>query len=180
MKLHLGAKAAAIVEDVNSSFMDIDIGLGMTVTSNESSVLNGNGRGNFSDVDSDILGDIFCAGLEAQTNPETSFMICGVLTLVINTFGILGNCVSLCILSKSFAKVSIMLYLIGLSVCDTAMLVVDIFCFVLPVIFRYYQSFNYYTNVLIPSIAPYAYPFADFGKFCFQPHVEGICLWTSH
>ena len=160
----LGPIAMAIVADGSgdSSFMNTSAVI--NETSSTSILLNGYGD-NVSESDSDILGDIFCAGLESQTNPETSFMICGCLTLLINTLGILGNCISLCILSTSFAKVSILLYLIGLSVCDTAMLLVDIFCFVLPVIFRYYRIFHYYTNILIPSIAPYAYPFADFGKF---------------
>lgn len=79
---------------------------------------------------------------------------------VIGVFGILGNVISMVILSRPQMKSSINYLLIGLARCDTVLIVTSVLLFGLPVVYPATgHLFNYYFKVY-PLIAPVVYPIA--------------------
>ncbi|XP_050521591.1 FMRFamide receptor [Daktulosphaira vitifoliae] len=88
------------------------------------------------------------------------FIAYGILLNVIGVFGILGNVISMIILSRPQMKSSINYLLIGLARCDTVLIITSILLFGLPIIYpSTTYLFNYYFKVY-PLIAPVVYPIA--------------------
>ncbi|KAL5240400.1 hypothetical protein ACI65C_007810 [Semiaphis heraclei] len=88
------------------------------------------------------------------------FITYGVMLNVIGVFGILGNVISMVILSRPQMKSSINYLLIGLARCDTVLIITSMLLFGLPVIYPATgHLFNYYFKVY-PLIAPVVYPIA--------------------
>jgi len=97
---------------------------------------------------------------EDDYNLLFEFITYGVLLNVIGLFGILGNVISMVILSRPQMKSSINYLLIGLARCDTVLIVTSILLFGLPVVYPATgHLFNYYFKVY-PLIAPVVYPIA--------------------
>lgn len=78
------------------------------------------------------------------------FVTYGVLLNVIGVFGILGNVISMVILSRPQMKSSINYLLIGLARCDTVLIITSVLLFGLPVVYPTTgHLFNYYFKVSI-------------------------------
>lgn len=75
------------------------------------------------------------AGDEEDYNLLFEFIAYGVLLNVIGVLGILGNIISMIILSRPQMKSSINYLLIGLARCDTVLIITSIILFGLPVIY---------------------------------------------
>lgn len=84
-----------------------------------------NYSGNASDNDSDNGGPFEC-NQEVNANSLSDFVVYGVFVNLIALFGILGNTVSMIILSRPQMKSSINYLLIGLARCDTALIVIAV------------------------------------------------------
>ncbi|XP_022178946.1 FMRFamide receptor [Myzus persicae] len=109
---------------------------------------------------------VFCPVFEGDGTDEDDynllfeFITYGVLLNVIGVFGILGNVISMVILSRPQMKSSINYLLIGLARCDTVLIVTSVLLFGLPVVYPATgHLFNYYFKVY-PLIAPVVYPIA--------------------
>nr|CAD7581253.1 unnamed protein product [Timema californicum] len=88
------------------------------------------------------------------------FITNGVLLNVIGVLGILGNIISMIILSRPQMKSSINYLLIGLARCDTVLILTSLLLFGLPAIFSYTGClFTYYVKVY-PHLAPVLFPLA--------------------
>ncbi|XP_050442206.1 FMRFamide receptor [Adelges cooleyi] len=88
------------------------------------------------------------------------FITYGILLNVIGVFGILGNVISMIILSRPQMKSSINYLLIGLARCDTVLIITSMLLFGLQSIYpSTTYLFNYYYKVY-PLIAPVVYPIA--------------------
>lgn len=63
---------------------------------------------------------------EINTNSLSDFIIYGVFVNLISLFGIIGNSISMIILSRPQMKSSINYLLIGLARCDTVLLIISV------------------------------------------------------
>lgn len=89
-----------------------------------------------------------------------TFIVNGILLNLIGILGILGNIISMIILSRPQMRCSINCLLIGLARIDTVLIITSILLFGLPGIYPYTGLlFNYYYKVL-PHIVPVLYPLA--------------------
>lgn len=100
------------------------------------------------------------AAVEDDYNLLFEFVAYGVLLNVIGVFGILGNVISMIILSRPQMKSSINYLLIGLARCDTVLIVTSIILFGLPVIYPTTNRLFVYYFKVYPLIAPVVYPIA--------------------
>uniref|UniRef100_A0A2S2NHQ1 FMRFamide receptor n=1 Tax=Schizaphis graminum TaxID=13262 RepID=A0A2S2NHQ1_SCHGA len=123
----------------------------------------GGSDGNWSSHD-ETTAVVFCPLFEGTDEDDYSllfeFVTYGVLLNVIGVFGILGNVISMVILSRPQMKSSINYLLIGLARCDTVLIITSMLLFGLPVVYPATgHLFNYYFKVY-PLIAPVVYPIA--------------------
>ncbi len=88
------------------------------------------------------------------------FVVYSVLLNVIGIFGIVGNIISMIILSRPQMKSSINYLLIGLARCDTVLIITSILLFGLPSINDTTQHLFIYDSKIYPMIAPVVYPVA--------------------
>ncbi|KAF0773995.1 FMRFamide receptor [Aphis craccivora] len=137
---------------------------GLTTVGNRSSspFPEWSGGGNWSSQNETtaILCPLFESTDDDDYNLLFEFVTYGVLLNVIGVFGILGNVISMVILSRPQMKSSINYLLIGLARCDTVLIVTSMLLFGLPVVYPATgHLFNYYFKVY-PLIAPVVYPIA--------------------
>ncbi|XP_066151033.1 FMRFamide receptor [Euwallacea fornicatus] len=101
-----------------------------------------------------------CLGEQSHNLNFFRFATNGVLLNIIGAFGIVGNLISVIILSRPQLRSSINYLLIGLATVDTVLIVTSILLFGLPGIYPYSGAlFNYYFKVY-PHIAGVVYPLA--------------------
>jgi Serpentine type 7TM GPCR chemoreceptor Srw len=81
------------------------------------------------------------------------FLIKGVLLGVVSLLGILGNVLTMVILSRPQMRSSINCLLVGLARCDAALLVAAILLFSLPCVAAYTGCLPQYTFYVYPYIA---------------------------
>ena len=92
-------------------------------------------------------------------NIAFEFVVHGVLLCVVGLMGLIGNFISIIILSRPQMKSSINTILIGLVSCDSLLIVTSIFLFSFTV-FRHTGNeffWDYYSNIY-PYILPIVYP----------------------
>ncbi|XP_055607472.1 FMRFamide receptor-like [Uranotaenia lowii] len=88
------------------------------------------------------------------------FWIGGVVMNIIALLGILGNILSMVILSRPQMRSSINYLLIGLARCDTIVILTSMLLFGLPAIYPYTGYLFYYYYVIHPVISPVVFPLA--------------------
>ena len=89
------------------------------------------------------------------------FVVHGILINSVGVLGLLGNVVSIVVLSRPQMKSSINTLLIGLVGCDSLLIITSIFMFCFTV-FRYTGSdfFHDYYWTVYPYVVPFVYPVA--------------------
>ncbi|XP_011144276.1 FMRFamide receptor [Harpegnathos saltator] len=97
---------------------------------------------------------------EVNTYGLSDFIIYGVLINLIGLFGILGNTISMIILSRPQMKSSINYLLIGLARCDTVLIIVAMLIYGLPAIYTYTGLLFHYKFIVYPKIIKFLYPFS--------------------
>ncbi|RZF41707.1 hypothetical protein LSTR_LSTR012737 [Laodelphax striatellus] len=103
---------------------------------------------------------------ELQRQQEQSiyfaFITNGVMLNVVAILGIIGNIISMIILSRPQMKSSINYLLIGLARCDTVLILTSIFLFGLPPIYDYTHTelLRTYNAKIYPCLTPYIFPLA--------------------
>lgn len=104
--------------------------------------------------------DTSCIERQEEWMEFYRFIVNGVLLNLIGILGILGNVISMIILSRPQMRSSINCLLIGLARIDTVLIITSILLFGLPGIYPYTGlMFTYYYKVL-PHIVPVVYPLA--------------------
>lgn len=88
------------------------------------------------------------------------FWICGVLLNLVGLLGILGNILSMVILSRPQMRSSINYLLIGLARCDTILILTSMLLFGIPTIYPYTGYLFFYYYYIFPRISPYIFPIA--------------------
>ncbi|XP_046985417.1 FMRFamide receptor [Schistocerca americana] len=88
------------------------------------------------------------------------FVAYGVLLNLIGIFGIVGNIISMIILSRPQMRSSINYLLIGLARCDTVLIVTSVLLFGLPAIYGYTGMLMAYFYYVYPLVAPIVFPVA--------------------
>ncbi|KAL3277877.1 hypothetical protein HHI36_013218 [Cryptolaemus montrouzieri] len=88
------------------------------------------------------------------------FLTNGLLLNIIGLLGIIGNIISMIILSRPQMRSSINYLLIGLARIDTALIITSILLFGLPGIYPYSGMLFTYYYVIYPQIVPVVYPLA--------------------
>lgn len=108
-----------------------------------------------------------CCGIggEDDDGPEDynllfEFIAYGLVLNVVGVFGILGNVISMIILSRPQMKSSINYLLIGLARCDTVLIVTSILLFGLPIIYPTTNHLFIYYYKVYPLITPVVFPIA--------------------
>ncbi|CAD7003237.1 FMRFamide receptor [Ceratitis capitata] len=93
-------------------------------------------------------------------DPDTclEFWVCGVVLNVVGIFGIVGNIISMIILSRPQMRSSINYLLIGLARCDTTLIITSMLLFGIPCVYPYSGYFFYYYNYVYPFISPSVFP----------------------
>ena len=84
----------------------------------------------------------------------------GILLNLVGLLGILGNILSMIILSRPQMRSSINYLLIGLARCDTVLILTSMLLFGIPAIHPYTGYLEYYYYYLYPIISPIVYPIA--------------------
>ncbi|KAJ8978114.1 hypothetical protein NQ317_015924 [Molorchus minor] len=97
-----------------------------------------------------------------NTDPEPAklfrFVANGLLITIIGVLGLLGNIISMIILSRPQMRSSINYLLIGLARIDTVLIITSILLFGLPGIYPYSGCMFTYYYVVYPYIAPCVFP----------------------
>lgn len=88
------------------------------------------------------------------------FWLCGVVLNIVGVIGILGNVLSMVILSRPQMRSSINYLLIGLARCDTVLIITSILLFGFRSIYPYTGYFFVYNYYIYPHIAPFVFPLA--------------------
>lgn len=88
------------------------------------------------------------------------FWLSGVLLNLVGIVGILGNILSMVILSRPQMRSSINYLLIGLARCDTVLIVTSMLLFGFRSIYPYTGYMFIYNYHIYPQIAPYVFPLA--------------------
>ncbi|CAG9575309.1 unnamed protein product [Danaus chrysippus] len=108
------------------------------------------------------------APLECDTDLDVSpsdklfrFVVHGVLLNAIGAGGLLGNGLSVLVLSRPQMRSSINCLLVGLAACDTVLIFTSIMLFGLTAIYPYTGAMRYYYYHVSPHLTPYAYPIAN-------------------
>ncbi|EDV50355.1 FMRFamide receptor [Drosophila erecta] len=102
-----------------------------------------------------ICEDVYNPLLE---NNRIEFWVCGVLINIVGVLGILGNIISMIILSRPQMRSSINYLLTGLARCDTVLIITSILLFGIPSIYPYTGHFFGYYNYVYPFISPAVFP----------------------
>ncbi|CAD5116431.1 DgyrCDS5321 [Dimorphilus gyrociliatus] len=90
----------------------------------------------------------------------------GVSGSLISALGLLGNVLSIIVLSDHRFRSSTSVYLICLAVVDMLVLVSMLLCFSLPAISNYTDQLDFYNSEIFPRMNPYAYPLALTAQTC--------------
>lgn len=93
-------------------------------------------------------------------NTAIEFWVCGICLNIVGLMGIIGNIISIVILSRPQMRSSINYLLIGLACCDTALIITSVLLFGIPSIYPYTGLFFYYYNYIYPLMSPALFPVA--------------------
>lgn len=104
---------------------------------------------------------ISCLERESPATEFYQFITNGILLNVIGFFGILGNIISMIILSRPQMRSSINYLLIGLARIDIALIITSILLFGLPGIYPYTGTMFTYFYIVCPHMVPVVYPLAN-------------------
>lgn len=102
-----------------------------------------------------------CLERESPATEFYRFITNGILLNVIGFFGILGNIISMIILSRPQMRSSINYLLIGLARIDIGLIITSILLFGLPGIYPYTGMMFTYFYYVYPHIVPVVYPLAN-------------------
>ncbi|XP_034481353.1 FMRFamide receptor [Drosophila innubila] len=91
-------------------------------------------------------------------NNLIEFWVCGVILNIVGVLGILGNVISMIILSRPQMRSSINYLLTGLARCDTMLIISSMLLFGIPSIYPYTGTFFGYYNYVYPFISPAMFP----------------------
>lgn len=125
---------------------------------------------------------------------KLDFWISGIALNTIGFIGIIGNILSMIILSQSQMHSSITYLLIGLARCDTIFIITSMLMYGFTEIHRYTKYFFNYFYFGYPQIAPYIYPLANIAQtasiyltlmisleryvaVCHPLHVKSLCTY---
>ncbi|KAF6205267.1 hypothetical protein GE061_019436 [Apolygus lucorum] len=122
---------------------------------------------NFSFAENETIDESGCIGDEDLESEDESrllfeFISYGILLNIVGLFGIMGNVVSMIILTRPQMKSSINYLLTGLARCDTVLILTSIFLFGIPAVYRYSKTpflFDYYYRIY-PFLSKVLYPVA--------------------
>jgi hypothetical protein len=92
--------------------------------------------------------------------PEYEFWSNGILLNLVGFLGVLGNILSMIILSRPQMRSSINYLLIGLARCDTILILTSMLLFGIPAIYPYTGYLRFYYFRLLPDISHVVYPLA--------------------
>jgi len=107
--------------------------------------------------------DTFCDSGEVGTE-FVHFLICGLLQSIIHVLGLLANICTLLVLRKPDSHAAVYVFLIGLVLSDSFILITNGFSFILPQLCKYIGLAPAFTTIVAPSIAPYFYPLVNIGN----------------
>lgn len=160
---------AVIVSD--SDFMDLNmINLIMknTTTSSDNYMLNSYNMAMSSSPSSISPSPILNAEDRCIASPPNiplySFIIAGILTGIICIIGLIGNFFSTVVLIKSQLSVSVNLLLLGLTFCDTLVIIYSFLTFVIPPWLGFFSIGFWYLRDAFPLMGPFLLPLGHFGN----------------
>lgn len=107
-----------------------------------------------------LEGCVSDAGVE-PADQLFRFVVHGVLLNAIGAGGLLGNALSVLVLSRPQMRSSINCLLVGLAACDTVLILTSVLLFGLTAVFPYTGHLRYYYYHVCPHITPLAYPIAN-------------------
>ncbi|KAJ8680850.1 hypothetical protein QAD02_016637, partial [Eretmocerus hayati] len=88
----------------------------------------------------------------------TEFILYGLLLNAISLLGLIGNAISIIVLSRPQMRSSINYLLIGLATCDTALILLSVLVYGLPGLYAYTGYLFEYKFYVYPKIVRYLYP----------------------
>ncbi|XP_054733452.1 FMRFamide receptor [Anastrepha obliqua] len=113
----------------------------------------------FPDLYGNETHDALCMDVyHPDDETRLEFWVCGVVLNIVGIFGIIGNVISMIILSRPQMRSSINYLLIGLARCDTTLIITSMLLFGIPCVYPYSGYFFYYYNYIYPFISPVVFP----------------------
>lgn len=117
------------------------------------------------DTELKIIGRVvktICKDVYSPNSDEMQFQfwVSAVLLSGVALFGILGNILSMVILSRPQMKSSISAVLFGLAACDTLLIVTSVLLFSLPTVYPYTGHLFSYYYVWYPKLTLFIFPMA--------------------
>ncbi|KAJ0180824.1 hypothetical protein K1T71_002909 [Dendrolimus kikuchii] len=105
-------------------------------------------------------------GCESDVGVDASdklirFVVHGVLLNLIGAGGLLGNALSVLVLTRPQMRSSINCLLVGLAACDTVLILTSVLLFGLTAVYPYTGLLHHYYYHVCPHLTPYAYPIAN-------------------
>lgn len=113
--------------------------------------------------DDDIGNGTIKATCPEEFSPNENafdFWLSGLVLNVVGVIGILGNILSMVILSRPQMRSSINYLLIGLARCDTVLIITSMLLFGFRSIYPYTGYLFFYNYYIYPQIVPYVFPLA--------------------
>ncbi|XP_067643235.1 FMRFamide receptor [Eurosta solidaginis] len=109
--------------------------------------------------DTSSNSDVLCKDVyHPDDDTRLEFWVCGVVLNIVGIFGIIGNIISMIILSRPQMRSSINYLLIGLARCDTTLIITSMLLFGIPCVYPFSGYFFYYYNYIYPFISPTVFP----------------------
>lgn len=136
-----------------------------TVTQTTTAIPYVSSNATTNDNDLTIIGRVpktICKDVYSPDSEEMRFQfwVSAVLLSGVALFGILGNILSMVILSRPQMKSSISAVLFGLAACDTLLLVTSVLLFSLPTVYPYTGHLFGYYYVWYPKLTLFIFPMA--------------------
>ncbi|EDV97661.1 FMRFamide receptor [Drosophila grimshawi] len=129
------------------------------------SLANSDGNGTHNENSTNLIDDMgnWTRICEDVYNPliddnRIEFWVCGVMLNIVGILGILGNVITMIILSRPQMRSSINYLLTGLARCDTMLIISSMLLFGIPSIYPYTGHLFGYFNYVYPFISPAIFP----------------------
>lgn len=114
----------------------------------------------FYDNNTAYPNDVYCYEDYAPNENLLDFWLSGIVLNLVGIIGILGNILSMVILSRPQMRSSINYLLIGLARCDTVLIITSMLLFGFRSIYPYSGYLFYYNYYVYPQVARYVFPLA--------------------
>ena len=154
---HDTASTAAFISSLTASISSTS---STAIPSLQNTMFSAVDKNNYTTMSNYSKDPIGCTDEYKISENAVDFWLCGLVLNIVGLVGLLGNILTMIILSRPQMRSSINCLLIGLAHCDTLLIITSILLFGVRSIYPYTGYLFYYNFYIYPHIVPYVFPLA--------------------